>query len=262
MLAIVCAAATFLQGQSRPSDDIEALINRLKRTQEKGEFETTQQYKARLNGIVDPNKQLIFPVIDSHGIDHFGVRFEYDADAGMMMMNMESTIDWILDPEEQTLILGVKHSERSTGKHIGMTTMGVRMPYESSTENWYGVIIRQPFPDWLEANSQPIGDAGDRRYQFSIPMSASAAKATKPFLRARIVGTVSSRKIYHDHMTLTPKLDAPWEQSISQDYAEFNLQEIQIVDLQNGRTLKSYKKGGPADASRPAVTEEVPSQKM
>jgi len=241
LLAFVCVATSFPQMRTALADDIDPVINRLKVTQkEKGEFETTQQYEARQKSGFDPNKQLVFKVIDSQGF-HYGARFEYDADGRAMKLSMESGMEpGLFGIHERPLMLDSKHVIRSRIKHVGKTAFGVTMPYTASIENWYGVVVREPFPAWLESFSQTVrGEA--HRFEFSIPMSVSEAKATKPFLAVQVLGTIENPEIYHEEVNTTATLDSPFENSIGQDYVEFKWQELHIVDSRTGKAIQSFK---------------------
>lgn len=223
------------------TDDIERLITLLQATgQDKGEFETTQQYDARQKFFFDPEKSYAFPVIDSEGF-HYGIRFEYDADGSTMKMSlMPEMLPLLVDNmKDQPLVMDAKHVIRSKTRHIGQNAFGVKIPYTASLEDWYGVIVREPLPGWLDEYAQSSGST--KTFEMSMPMSVQEAEAMKPFLKAVVVGTVAAPKVYHEEVNTTAKIDSPYEDSINHDYAELKLREIRVIDGRSGHIVASYK---------------------
>ena len=94
-------------------DDIEPIVTKLIVQQGKSEFESTEQYQARLRHAIDPQKDFCFRIIKSDF--HLGARFEYDADDKTMHLSLESGMEpSLLQAVERPIVLDVKHVVRSS----------------------------------------------------------------------------------------------------------------------------------------------------
>lgn len=128
-------------------------------------------------------------------------------------------------------------------RHIGRNVFGVTMPYTASVENWYGVLIKEPFPQWLrpyDRNDHRFEITNDR-YEISIPMTVQDAKAAKPYLAMEIIGTLANSEVHREEINTTATIDSPYEDSISLDYAEFSWTGLRVVDVRSQNVLFSLK---------------------
>lgn len=72
-------------------------------------------------------------------------------------------------------------------------------------------------------------------------MTPQEAEATKPFLKAVVVGTVTAPRLYQEVISLPATIDSPLELYRLTYYVEFKLSEIQVIDGRSGRIVASYK---------------------
>jgi hypothetical protein len=226
------------------TDDIEPLVSRLI-AGEKREFETTEQFEARQNSLIQPGKQYAFVFDSKHDADFTS----YDADEAVMTVHLNLHRPFSKDYAAGYYDVLIKDIVRRTGGYIGQNAFGASVVVESRTEDDFGVEIS----DEDAERFWQVGTTGEATCSF--PLSIGKAKEMKQNLRVVLVGTVPDGTVYQDGTLYPATVSSPVELRRHQHYVDFRITEVRIVDSRNGSVVARVVPNAPA--SEPQMAIEV-----
>jgi hypothetical protein len=226
------------QAKQRPdfiADDIEGVINTMATTgaaRPKSEFETTEQYEARLLQFASASKQDFVFLLGVGSDNGDAVSFEYDADSQTMTANMWGVLPWLRHggPSAKRPQLQVEVKDRLVGsrQYVGSNAYGVKRIVSVREHDKFGLALNGD------------GVLSGRGPRFSWPMTIEEAKAAKPFLRAAVRCVQYAPTIYKDEGHAEPTIDSPYEFITHYYFLPVLVEQVWIFDVRSGKILKKF----------------------
>ncbi len=222
--------------------DIVALVKRLQALNPfKGEFETKDQYEARMATLPVPRGTLTLRADDPS--------FNYDADAKEMRFVLQGDeADLCLSvpagtPRERIPVIcnssdseyTVKKVFLRRGSYIGGNAFGAKKVIELSEYDDYGVLIVGSSP--IQVNTTL------RTADFIFFLPVEEAKAIESFLGVELLGEVAEPSVDSGMTGHRPTLEEPYETRIHASYVRFRLDSVRIVDKRTGRVVANFNAG-------------------
>jgi hypothetical protein len=217
-------------------NDFIALYRKLS-LEPKSEFETSQDYKNRVNGI--QTSVLAFRIPN--------LTFTYNADAELFVGTLYTDILYDgLAADHNRGLLVLKESRDETGRYVGANAFGVSTTVTKVTERQWGVILNQ---------------RGFRPVELSVPVARRIAPSKKGQLAAfaicRVGGQSVPARLTADssvdlrdatgfHIS-SATIDSPVDMKTYQYAINAALLGFWVVDLENGLILRRAKADGSPD---------------
>lgn len=201
----------------------------------KGEFESTEQYQARMKSATlnASDYTYAFKIEPS---DIAKPLFTYDADK--QAMEFELSYSYITDAEDDYLAQskrGIKVKDStSRSRYIGSNRFGAKATIVKLTGDEYHVSL---------------GKRKDKGLNINFQMPPESAKQAKPYLAALLIGTIipdaNSKVIYTGKTGHEPTMDMPVEANITNKSVSFDLKQVWIYNTQSGEIIKKQAISNP-----------------
>lgn len=214
-------------------DSIEQLFSRFL-APPKSEFETTEQYQARL---IKPTggEVYAFPLQNVA----VGPNIAYNADKGELVI--EILEDWGIvasyTPNRNVRAVSVKKTTL-TSTYPGGNAFGATVQVRKSDESVYGLVIPGPAP----------GPGTERFHRFTLSVPADDARELKSKNRIGILFICEPDVRTDIPLTITgfdytkPTLNSPYETTVNYHYLRVNLLALWLYDTATGRIFQKLDK--------------------
>ncbi|WP_423141709.1 energy transducer TonB [Parablastomonas sp. CN1-191] len=200
--------------------------------QEKGEYETTEQFNERASKLAaavnDGDKIFCQPLDDNEDLP-----FRYNADERHFAGSFN---------QSQNVWRDIK----KLGSYRSKTRMGISATVKASVSFEYNVELRMPGDD----TSCGRISAYSSTYQFAVPVAAVDAPAVKARGYAAFIGKLASPYIRESRQSGSPTLDDPYDEYENDYVVTFRPERIIIVDG-TGKQLWSCSPDFPKPNSAP-----------
>jgi hypothetical protein len=194
----------------------------------KGEFENTKDFDLRISAISSRYGQLTFLLPKEST-----ATFEYDADAGEMTVALSAEAEF--DGSENYNIRAFLLSGLvRNASYIGKNPYGIKTAFRKRNYFQYGVRIGSDSP--VLAGMSKDDNTAVAVYKFTFPCDAISARATKPYLRAVVIGSLVEAQVYQSSEPLD-LFSAVSEAEVNVLYVPFLVQEIRVVDIRSGKLI-------------------------
>ncbi|MGO9012871.1 MAG: hypothetical protein ACLQPN_22475 [Bryobacteraceae bacterium] len=216
----------------RLGDDLEAIIRKLSAAgagEGKHEFETTAEYDARRNRAT-PQGQLVFVIQEAAG-------FEYDADAEQMTASVESGSRDFHQGSERCPGVAAKKVRTLQDKYLGQNAFGVAKEIKVSVYDEFGICLAPTSPMHFDSGYMDIGRGSTK---FSFAMDRDEARASKPYLRFAVVGTVAEGVVHTDDDYHSPTISEPYDITTHCYYLPLVVSETRIIDSRTGEVVSHF----------------------
>jgi hypothetical protein len=215
--------------QSAKADNIVALITQLVNgggLNEKGEFETSDHYKSKMDALRKANdKRFVFikPSEDDE--------FIYDADRAVLHMNLQPG-ERIAGGDDLVPSFALSTTTISRRSYMGSNAFGVKKLITASVYNQYWIAAgKDSGYEFSEATSgQNTFDSLER----DVPMDVSRAKLLKPYLRFAFYGRLADAHVFFDSRSTTATIESPYEHVTRYLTVLFTIDLIKVVDSRTG----------------------------
>ena len=202
----------------------------------KGEFETTEEYDSRQKALAAQFTELAFLLPKDSVFD--AAPFAYDADHAEMQVHLRAMREFLHNNDDLTEVkaLQLASSDIHTGTSFRTGASGRRVRIDTKSE--YGIIISPHSPIRFDLYEPYFNNVLPSTVMYRFPINVTLARTVKPFLRAVIVGRLDEGHVYQESDT-DPNL-GNYSDDLRRDrfYIQFNVEEIQVVDVRTGETLK------------------------
>lgn len=205
-------------------------------TKGKGEFETTEGYDSRQKALAAQITELAFLLPKDSVFDP--APFAYDADHAEMQVHLRAMNEFFHNNDDLTevksILLGSSDIHIGTSFRTGAYGRRVRI----NTLSEYGIIISPHSPIRFDSYEPYFNNVLPSTVMYRFPINVTQARTVKPFLRTVIVGRLDEGHVYQESDT-DPNL-GNYSDDLRRDrfYIQFNVEEIQVVDVRTGETLK------------------------
>jgi hypothetical protein len=239
------AAHTILH--SKPHGyDIEAVYDALDRRQKdaaKREFETTDEYQARLK-ILERSSASGFRIgqdivafeIPLNSPLHLGNKVTYDADAEMMRITIASDIS----ARNDDLALESKVKFVQLGSYIGSNAFGAKVRVEKAMLYTYFVSVANPEAFSVSTSG---GSIPRRALELQIPMDRATARVVKSRLQAMALCTLSEPFVSQSGDYHKATIDEPNETAYARRYLHCHLRDLVVYDPTTGKIFGHLSHG-------------------
>ena len=216
----------------------------------KGEFETTDEYQSRQKALTARCGQLSFLVPDA--------KFAYDADQAEMKVGVSMSQDILGDATSAWSTVDLSSKLVRNTSYSGTNAYGARTLIHSRTYFDHGIALTPESSNFFSFENDP------KNAEPTFPMQGGEARLLKPFLRVLLVGKLAEARVYDVQRTNSATLDYPYELKCSGLFIPFRLEEVRVVDIRSGKSIKILRTKDEAvdsgDHARPDVN--LPNVKM
>ena len=207
---------------------------------EKGKFETTAQYQARLK---KTPSRLLFGTVQKSSPFAFSVGAswtDYDADSQQMRVNF----GFLQDNDSDNLGIVTEAGSSASGKYTGQNGFGAQVQISEQSESKFGFCVTNKQQFWFAAlPSQEYDIEKKYRLSFNLPIPLKSAPAFEKNVRALYIGYIAPPD---KEMALTDyhkaTFDSPYQTSSWRLYACLRVKSVWLYD---GKTGYVYAKMNP-----------------
>lgn len=205
---------------------------------DKKEFETTADYERRLSGRLEKTRQLIRKATGTDrvvfSVPLAGDLIKYNADTGLMIIGHEYSGLLRTTHTSAGDMIVTKSSRKTAGTYIGENAFGVKKRIERILG--YNIGINAPegsslgWPSSFGANSfKPI----------HIYVPRDEARPTKDALSVLFIGQMKAPYLKQGTDRYTPKIDAPYDQTIASQAVQIEFDCAAIYNRATGKVIQS-----------------------
>jgi hypothetical protein len=208
-------------------NDIQPLVSRLiaaGATKPKGEFETSEAFKARFAALLKANDREYF-FLKSGGA---GDDFLYDADRAAFSLSVAAG-EWQSPEKEHLPAITLKTVTRSTRQYVGSNAFGVKKLITEVNLDEYSVAV-----DF----DSPIKFAGGSPTA-TVKMDPGAAQRLKPFLKTVVHCRLEDAHVYQDSGGWSATVSNPTDVNIRKYILIVRVLDIVFIDSRTGKPLAS-----------------------
>jgi hypothetical protein len=238
-LAMLCAQSHGPSGGVAIShsafDSLSTLISRLVLSgglTKKGEFETSERFEARRAALLKSNSRRYSFLKEADDSE-----FSYDADSATLHMAL-TPVGRTIQGNSATATFTITTTIIGRSSYVGTNAFGVKKTIISTRFSQYEVAMSDDsgydFPE------KKIGDYGTGEFESlerTVAMTASRAKALKPYLRFAFYGKLADSQVFLDSESTTATISSPYEHNTQREIVLFNIEAIKVVDSRTGAVV-------------------------
>lgn len=209
-----------------------AAVKRSPASQPKSEFESTDQYQARVAAYKGPEKMAfrLFNEVDGEA----NVEANYDADSQVLTIDIKP-LTYSIDGHDASVDgFLLKRDSLGTQKYVGSNAFGVKKMITRQDYAEYGALLSADDPvfvkDAFESFGHPIA-------RFRIQMKPMEAAIIKTALRAVLVCTVADPKVFHDTTSDEPTISHPYETNTLRQFMPVTTRELILYNDITGQVV-------------------------